>query len=40
MQRGDGSRFDAQLDCRRKGMTDGAQRVRIILTDITDVQAG
>jgi PAS domain-containing protein len=36
MQRGDGSRFDAQLDCRRQGMTDDAQRVRIILTDITE----
>lgn len=36
MQHGDGSRFDAQLDCRRKGMEDGAQHVRIILTDITE----
>jgi two-component system sensor kinase FixL len=36
MQRADGSCFDAQLDCLRKEMADGAQRVRIILTDITE----
>jgi two-component system sensor kinase FixL len=36
MQRGDGSSFDAQLDCLRKEIADGALRVRIILTDITE----
>ncbi|HUV98865.1 MAG TPA: PAS domain S-box protein [Gallionella sp.] len=36
MQRSDGSSFDAQLDCLRKEMADGALHVRIILTDITE----
>ena len=36
MQRGDGSCFDAQLDCTRTGRTGETRHVRIVLTDITE----